>query len=40
MATALKGQGAKNEDKVDIAIIGINPGSFLEPAIVEGESLT
>ncbi|MDH6372680.1 cell division protein FtsX [Paenibacillus sp. VTT E-133280] len=40
MATALKEQGAKNEDKVDIAIIGINPGSFLEPTIVEGESLT
>ncbi|OMD38146.1 ABC transporter permease [Paenibacillus sp. RS8] len=40
MATALKGQGVKNEDKVDIAIIGINPGSFLEPATVEGESLT
>lgn len=40
MATALKGQGDKNEDKMDIAIIGINPGSFLEPAIVEGKSLT
>lgn len=40
MATALKEQSTKNEDKVDIAIIGINPGSFLEPAIVEGESLT
>lgn len=40
MATALKEQSTKNEDKVDIAIIGINPGSFLEPATVEGESLT
>lgn len=40
MATALKGQSTKNEDKVDIAIIGINPGSFLEPAIVEGKGLS
>ncbi|WP_054957820.1 ABC transporter permease [Paenibacillus dakarensis] len=40
MATALKGQSNKNEDKVDIAIIGINPGSFLEPAVVEGEKLS
>lgn len=40
MATALKGQSTKNEDKLDIAIIGIKPGSFLEPAIVEGESLS
>ncbi|WP_379142539.1 ABC transporter permease [Paenibacillus sp. sgz500992] len=40
MATALKEQSTKNEDKLDIAVIGINPGSFLEPAIVEGESLS
>ncbi|AIQ47749.1 cell division protein FtsX [Paenibacillus sp. FSL R7-0273] len=40
MATALKEQRAKNEDKLDIALIGINPGSFLEPAVVEGESLS
>jgi ABC-type transport system, involved in lipoprotein release, permease component len=40
MATALKGQSNNNEDKVDVAIIGINPGSFLEPAIVEGSPLS
>lgn len=40
MATALKEQSTKNEDKLDIAIIGINPGSFLEPAVVEGEGLS
>ncbi|WP_338707495.1 ABC transporter permease [Paenibacillus amylolyticus] len=40
MATAMKETSTKNEDKVDIAIIGVNPGSFLEPAIVEGESLS
>ncbi|EFM11122.1 protein of unknown function DUF214 [Paenibacillus curdlanolyticus YK9] len=40
MATALKGNSTKNEDKVDIAIIGIDPGSFLEPAVVEGKGLS
>lgn len=40
MATALKGQSAKNEDKLDVAIIGINPGSFLEPSVVEGQGLS
>ncbi|MGG1519349.1 ABC transporter permease [Paenibacillus oryzisoli] len=40
MATALKAQSNKNEDKVDIAIIGINPGSFLEPAVIEGKPLS
>lgn len=40
MATALKGQSVKNEDKLDVAIIGINPGSFLEPSVVEGQGLS
>lgn len=40
MASAIKGNSTLNEDKVDIAIIGIEPGSFLEPAIVEGTGLT
>ncbi|RTE11817.1 ABC transporter permease [Paenibacillus whitsoniae] len=40
MATALKGQSNKNEDKVDIAIIGISPGSFLEPTVIEGKPLS
>jgi putative ABC transport system permease protein len=40
MATALKEPSTKSEDKLDIAIIGINPGSFLEPAVVEGEGLS
>ncbi|WP_040952655.1 ABC transporter permease [Gorillibacterium massiliense] len=39
MATALKGESKKDEDKLDIAIIGITPGSFLEPAVVEGNGL-
>lgn len=40
MATALKGDSNKNEDKVDIAILGILPGSFLEPKVIEGERLS
>ncbi|MEK4519360.1 ABC transporter permease [Paenibacillus sp. FSL H8-0122] len=40
MATALKANSTSSEDKLDIAIIGINPGSFLEPAVIEGESLS
>ena len=39
MATALKGDSRKNEDKVDIAILGILPGSFLEPNVAEGKPL-
>ncbi|OMF96895.1 FtsX-like permease family protein [Paenibacillus sp. FSL R7-0337] len=40
MATAMKANSTKNEDKLDIAIIGINPGSFLEPSVVEGQGLS
>lgn len=39
MATALKGEGASDEDKADIAVLGIVPGSFLEPAVIEGKGL-
>lgn len=40
MATALKDSTVKNEDKVDIAVLGIIPGSFLEPVIIEGKGLS
>jgi len=40
MGSAIKGNSKLNEDKVDIAIIGIEPGSFLEPATIEGTGLT
>lgn len=40
MGSAIKGEGATNEDKVDIAIIGIEPGSFLEPKVIEGMGLS
>lgn len=39
MSSAIKGNSQSNEDKVDLAIIGIEPGSFLEPAIIEGTGL-
>ncbi|WP_020156576.1 ABC transporter permease [Caldibacillus debilis] len=39
MATAIKENGGSNEEKVDIAVIGIEPGSFLEPNVVEGTGL-
>lgn len=40
MASAIKGKSKLSEDKVDIAIIGIEPGSFLEPVTIEGSRLT
>lgn len=40
MATALTGEVVSNDDKVDIAILGIRPGTFLEPAVVEGRVLS
>jgi putative ABC transport system permease protein len=40
MATALKGDSSKSDDKVDIAILGILPGSFLEPEVIEGDKLS
>lgn len=40
MATALKGESTKNDEKVDIAILGVLPGSFLEPTVVEGRGLS
>ncbi|WP_059041355.1 ABC transporter permease [Paenibacillus rubinfantis] len=40
MATALKGDSTNNDDKVDIAILGILPGSFLEPAVIQGDPLS
>jgi len=39
MSSAIKGNSGSDEDKVDIAIIGIEPGSFLQPEIIEGKGL-
>jgi len=39
MASAVKENGGQEENKLDIALIGIEPGSFLEPAVAEGTGL-
>ncbi|MGP3782730.1 ABC transporter permease [Paenibacillus sp. 1A_MP2] len=35
MASAIKGSSKLNEDKLDIAIIGINPGAFLSRQLLK-----
>ncbi|WP_042352585.1 ABC transporter permease [Bacillus massiliigorillae] len=40
MATIQKEKSTKDEDKVDVAIIGVNPGTFVEPKIIEGSALS
>jgi putative ABC transport system permease protein len=39
MATVLKNNSSNSNEKVDIAILGITPGSFLEPSVVDGNPL-
>lgn len=39
MATILKSSSSNKKEKVDIAILGITPGSFLEPKTIEGNPL-
>lgn len=39
MGSAVKESGDPEENKVDIALVGIEPGSFLEPAVTEGTGL-
>src|SRR5690606_2583176 len=40
VAVVLK-EGMKDDsEKIDVSILGIEPGSFLEPSLVEGKSLT
>ncbi|MNO83094.1 FtsX-like permease family protein [compost metagenome] len=40
MATILNDKAEKeDEQKVDVAVLGVIPGSFLEPSIIEGNSL-
>lgn len=39
MGTVKNGSGSNDSEKVDIAILGINPGSFLEPNVIEGKPL-
>lgn len=39
MATILKKGSSSDNDKVDITILGVQPGSFLEPKVTEGKPL-
>lgn len=39
VGSILKHDSTASEDKVDIAIIGIEPGTFIEPAVIEGSQL-
>lgn len=39
MATVVKSAASDESEKVDVAILGITPGSFLEPSIIEGNPL-
>jgi putative ABC transport system permease protein len=39
MATVLRSTSSNKTEKIDIALLGITPGSFLEPRIVEGDPL-
>ncbi len=38
-ASVLKEDGSEEDEKIDIAILGINPGTFLEPKVIEGKPL-
>lgn len=40
MGVILKENSSKDKDKVDIAILGVRPGSFLEPKVMDGASLS
>lgn len=36
----LKENAKSDDEKIDVSLLGINPGSFLEPEVIEGDSLT
>lgn len=40
MGSVLKEDAAADEVKEDVAILGVIPGSFLEPAVIEGNQLS
>lgn len=40
LATVVKHASGGKSNKVDVAIIGIDAGSFLEPAVIEGQKLS
>src|SRR5699024_9000775 len=38
-AVLLKEDATSEDEKIDVSLLGINPGTFLEPELIEGESL-
>lgn len=40
MGTFLKGDTNANEEKTDITILGVNPGGFLVPKVIEGKTIS
>lgn len=39
-AVVLKEDATSDDEKIDVSLIGINPGTFLEPEVIEGGPLT
>lgn len=39
-AVLLKENATSNDEKIDVSLLGINPGTFLEPKVIEGNPLT
>ncbi|RFB15191.1 ABC transporter permease [Bacillus sp. HNG] len=39
-AVVLKENATSDDEKIDVSLLGINPGTFLEPEVIEGNPLT
>ena len=39
-AVVLKENSSSDDEKIDVSLLGIRPGTFLEPAVIEGQGLT
>ena len=37
-AVVLKENATSDDEKIDVSLLGINPGTFLEPEVIEGKS--
>lgn len=39
-AVVMKENAASDDEKIDVSLLGINPGTFLEPEVIEGQGLS
>jgi len=39
-AVVMKENAASDDEKIDVSFLGINPGTFLEPKVIEGQGLS